>query len=221
MATLQELLVSFGGAGIFFIALLDAALIPLPGGPDVVLIALSHHTHALMPLYVLAAVVGSTIGSLTPYWIGRASGVAALRRFSPERREQALLLLKRYDVWGLILAAVLPPPFPFKIFVISAGIFRMQLWRFILALVIGRGFRFILEGIAAVQYGDQAAQLLKQHYPKIGLGLAAVIIAIFLFNHLRRRRHHQATPSASRAISPTAAPIESEEVKPGDSMPIV
>lgn len=188
LATLQTALISFGSLGIFFIALLDAALIPLPGGPDIVVMSLSHHTHALMPLYVLAAVFGSTIGSLIPYWIGSVSGEAALRKFSPERREQALRLLNRYDVWGLILGAILPPPFPLKIVLISAGVFRMQLWRFILALVIGRGFRFALEGVAAVQYGDQAAQLLKQHYPKIGLGLAAAIIAVLLLNSLLKRR---------------------------------
>ena len=110
------------------------------------------------------------------------------RKFSAERREQALRLLNRYDVWGLILGAVLPPPFPFKIVLISAGVFRMQIWRFIFALIIGRGFRFALEGIAAVQYGDQAAELLKQHYPKIGLGLAAAIIAFLLLNGLLKRR---------------------------------
>jgi membrane protein YqaA with SNARE-associated domain len=188
MATLQAALISFGSLGIFFIAILDAALLPVPGGPDVVVMTLSHHTHALMPLYVLVAVVGSTIGSLVPYWIGSISGEAALRKFSAARREQALRLLNRYDVWGLILGAVLPPPFPFKIVLISAGVFRMQLWRFMLALIIGRGFRFALEGMAAVQYGDQAAQLLKQHYPKIGLGLAAAIIAVLLLNSLLKRR---------------------------------
>jgi len=188
MIKLQAALISFGSLGIFFIAMLDAALLPIPGGPDVLVMSLSHHTHALMPLYVVAAVIGSTIGSLIPYWIGSVSGEAALRKFSAERREQALRLLNRYDMWGLILGAVLPPPFPFKIVLISAGVFRMQIWRFLLALIIGRGFRFALEGIAAVQYGDQAAQLLKQHYPKIGLGVAAAIIVFLVLNSLLKRR---------------------------------
>src|SRR5205807_1015419 len=124
-------------------------------------------------------VVGSTIGSVLPYSLARIGGEAALRKFSAERREQVLRLLNRYDVWALLLAAILPPPFPFKLFVLSAGAFRMRLWRFIFALVVGRGFRFILEGLAAVHYGEQSAELFKQYYPKIGLGVAAAIIAIF------------------------------------------
>jgi len=188
LTSLQALLIGFGSLGIFLIALLDAALIPLPGGPDVVLISLSHHTHALMPLYVIAAVVGSTIGSIILYSVARVSGEAALRKFSAERREQALRLLNRYDVWAMLLAAVLPPPFPFKLFVLSAGAFRMRLWRFIFALLAGRGFRFILEGLAAVRYGEQTTELFKQHYPKIGLGIAAAIVVILLLNNLIKRR---------------------------------
>jgi membrane protein YqaA with SNARE-associated domain len=188
LKSLQVMLVGFGAAGIFIIALLDAALIPLPGGPDAVLILLSHQNHLLMPLGVAAAIIGSTIGSLFPYYVARASGKAALRRFNPERRNQVLHLLQRYDVWALLLAAVLPPPFPFKLFVLSAGVFRMRLWRFICALVVGRGLRFILEGLAAVHYGAQAAELFKQHYPKIGIGVAAAIIAILVVNNLIRRR---------------------------------
>jgi len=188
MKSLQLALITFGGPGIFVIALMDAAFIPLPGGPDAVVISLSHHNHAMMPLYLAAAVVGSTIGSLFLYWVARRGGAAALRKFSAEKRERVQRMLDKYDVWALLLASVLPPPFPFKLFVLSAGAFRMQMGRFIFALVVGRGFRFLLEGLLAVRYGDQATELFKQHYPKIGLGIAAVIIAVFTFNVLLRRR---------------------------------
>lgn len=189
MKGLQAALVSFGALGILGIAFLDAAFIPLPGGPDVVLITLSHHNHAMMPVYVIAAVVGSTLGSFILYWIARKSGDAALRKFSAEKRARVERLLEKYDVWALLIAAVFPPPFPFKLFILSAGAFHMAAWRFILALVIGRGFRFILEGLLAVYYGEQATDMLKQHYPKIGFGIVAAIVLIFLLNLLRRRRH--------------------------------
>ncbi|MCI0387794.1 MAG: VTT domain-containing protein [Acidobacteria bacterium] len=189
MKWLQAVLIGFGALGIFTIALLDAAFIPLPGGPDVVVMTLAHHNHAMTPVYVIAAIIGSTIGSLFLYFIARKGGQAALRKFSSKKRARVEDLINRYDIWALLLAAVLPPPFPFKIFVLSAGAFRMRLWRFITAMVIGRGIRFILEGWMAVNYGEQATDIFKQHYPKIGLGLAAAIVIIFVFNSLLKRRH--------------------------------
>ncbi len=189
MKSLQTSLVGLGALGVFAIALLDAAFIPLPGGPDVVVMALAHHNPAMTPAYVIAAVIGSTIGSLFLYFLALKGGKAALRKFSPQKRARVEDLVNRYDVWAVLLAAVLPPPFPFKLFVLSAGAFRMRLWRFVTAIVIGRGVRFVLEGWLAVQYGEQAVDIFKQHYPKIGLGLAAAIVIIFLFNSLLKRRH--------------------------------
>lgn len=188
LKSLQATLFGLGALGILAIGFIDAASIPLPGGPDVVVMALSHANHSMMPLYVLAAVVGSTAGSLVLYFAARKGGEAVLRKFSPEKRARVEDLLDRYDILAMLLASVLPPPFPFKLFVLSAGAFKMQLWRFVAALVAGRGFRFLLEGWLAVKYGEQATDIFKHHYPKIGLGIAAAIIVIFLFNSLLRRR---------------------------------
>jgi membrane protein YqaA with SNARE-associated domain len=189
MKSLQAALIGLGALGVFAIALMDAALIPLPGGPDVAVMALAHHNHVMAPAYVVAAIAGSTIGSLLLYFIARKGGHAALRKFSPKKRARVEDLINRYDILAMLLAAVMPPPFPFKLFVLSAGAFRMRLWRFIAAMVIGRGVRFTLEGWMAVSYGEQAADIFKQHYPKIGLSLAAAIVIIFLLNNLLKRRH--------------------------------
>ena len=188
LKSLQTTLFGLGALGVLAIGFIDAASIPLPGGPDVVVMALSHANHSMMPLYVLAAVVGSTAGSLVLYFAARKGGEAVLRKFSPEKRARVQDLLDRYDILAMLLASVLPPPFPFKLFVLSAGAFKMQLWRFIAALVAGRGFRFLLEGWLAVKYGEQATDIFKHHYPKIGLGVAAAIVVIYLFNNLLRRR---------------------------------
>jgi membrane protein YqaA with SNARE-associated domain len=189
MKSLQAALIGLGALGVFAIALMDAAFIPLPGGPDVVVMALAHHNHAMAPAYIAAAIAGSTVGSLLLYIIARKGGQAALSKFSPQRRARVEGLINRYDILAMLLAGVAPPPFPFKLFVLSAGAFRMRLWRFIAAMVIGRGVRFALEGWMAVNYGEQAADIFKQHYPKIGLGVAAAIVIIFLLNNLLKRRH--------------------------------
>ena len=188
LKSLQLTLVGFGALGILLIALLDSALIPLPGGPDVVVMTLSHLNNAMMPFYVIAAVIGSTIGCLVPYWIGRKTGEAALRKFGDDKRARVSALIDRYDMWAMLVGAVLPPPFPFKLLLLTAGVFRMNIWRFMIALVVGRAVRFMMEGWMAVRYGDQATAIFKQHYPKIGLGIAALIIVIFIFNILRNRR---------------------------------
>jgi membrane protein YqaA with SNARE-associated domain len=196
LKSIQATLVGLGALGILAIGFLDAALIPLPGGPDIVVMTLSHLNHAMMPVYVLGAVIGSTFGCLIPYWIGYKTGLAALRKFSQDKRAQVSELVARYDLWAMLVGAVLPPPFPFKIFLLTAGVFRMKVWRFLIALAIGRILRFSLEGWMAVQYGDHASIIFKQHYPKIGLGIAAAIILIFIVHTLRNRRQ------SDEALSP-------------------
>jgi len=186
---LKATLIGFGALGIFLIALMDAAFIPMPGGPDVVVISLSIYKPAMMPLYVLAAMVGSTLGSLILYFVALKGGQAALRKFSAEKRAKVQKALDEYDIWAMLVAAVMPPPFPFKLFVLSAGAFRMKLWRFVLAMILGRGFRFVLEGFLAVRYGEQATDILKQHSVKIGLGIGAAIILAFFVKLLLNRRH--------------------------------
>jgi membrane protein YqaA with SNARE-associated domain len=191
LAKVKATLVTFGAFGVFAIALLDASFFPIPGGTDAVVMTLSHLNHAMMPLYVLAAVLGATLGCLFPYWIGYKAGAAALRKFSAEKRARAAALLDRYDTWAMLVGAILPPPFPFKILLLTAGAFRMNVWRFLLALGLGRSLRFGLEGVMAVRYGDQAAQLFKQHYPMIGLSVAAVIIIALVIKTLLKRRQDE------------------------------
>src|SRR5437764_7410166 len=98
-STLQafgERLVTFGPFGLFAISLIDSAGLPLPGGPDAVMILLSARTHALMLLYAIAASTGSTIGCTMMYWVARRAGLMALRKIKPERRERIENLLGRY-----------------------------------------------------------------------------------------------------------------------------
>lgn len=188
LKSLKASLIGLGAIGVLGIALLDAALVPIPGGPDAAVMALSHLNHALMPLYVMAAVLGSTLGCLLPYWIGRKTGEAALRKFSAEKVARVTSLVDRYDFWAMLIGAVLPPPFPFKLFLVTGGVFRMNVWKFLGALAIGRTMRFVLEGWMAVRYGEQAAELFKHHYPKIGLGIAAAVLVVFLLNRLFARK---------------------------------
>jgi membrane protein YqaA with SNARE-associated domain len=182
LEAVKDYLVAFGPFGLFAIALLDSALIPLPGGPDAVMLILSAQSgsYALMALYALAATAGSVIGCLILYYISRRAGRRALEKFPPSKQARVKEWVDRYDVLSVLVASVLPPPFPFKLFVVTAGVFRLSVARFAAAVAAGRAFRFLLEGAVAVRYGAEAKDLLAQNYPAIGLGLAAVLVAAFL-----------------------------------------
>jgi len=189
----RDYLVAFGPAGLFAIALLDSALVPLPGGPDAVMIILSAQagSYALMAFYALAATAGSVIGCVILYYISRRAGRRALEKFSAEKQARVKGWVDRYDVLSVLVASVLPPPFPFKLFVVTAGVFRLSVARFAAAVAAGRAFRFLLEGFLAVRYGEEAKDLLAKNYPAVGLGVAALLVAAFVLRGLLKKREKQ------------------------------
>ena len=188
LESVSQFLLAFGPFGIFAIALLDSALIPLPGGPDAVMILLSAQRPSWMPVYALAATAGSTAGCVILYYISRRAGRRALDRFPPSKQARVKELVDRYDVLSVLVASVLPPPFPFKLFVVTAGVFRLNVVRFAAAVAFGRAFRFLLEGFVAVRYGEQAKEVLAKNYPLIGIGVAVWIVGIFLLRKFLGRR---------------------------------
>ena len=192
MTHVSEYLVTLGPAGLFAVALLDSALVPLPGGPDAVMLVLSTERHAWMPFYALAATAGSVLGCIILYYIARRAGRRALDKFPPSKQARVKELVDRYDVLSVLVASVLPPPFPFKLFVITCGVFRLNVWRFAAAIAAGRAFRFFLEGFVAVEYGEQAESFLARNYPAVGLGLAALIVVFFVLRALLRRGKKEA-----------------------------
>ena len=188
LGRVSEYLVTLGGAGLFAVALLDSVFVPLPGGPDAVMILLATQSPAWMPFYALSATAGSVIGCVILYRISRRAGRRALEKFSESKQERVKDLLDRYDVLAVLVACLLPPPFPFKLFVVSAGVFRLNIWRFIVAIAFGRAARYFLEGFVAVEYGDEAKEILARHTPAVGLGLAALIILFFVVRGFLRKR---------------------------------
>ena len=199
LSQVSQYLVAYGALGLFAIALLDSALIPLPGGPDAVMIVLSAARPAWFPVYAAAATAGSVIGCVVLYYISRRAGRRALERFSANKQARVKELVDRYDVLSVLVASVLPPPFPFKLFVVTAGVFRLSVIRFAVAIAIGRAIRFLLEGYAAARYGERAREILAEYYPSIGIGLAILIIALFVTRGLLKGRKRARAESAASA----------------------
>ena len=192
LTQISQYLVTFGPFGLFAVALLDSALVPLPGGPDAVMILLSTARPSWVLLYAVAATLGSVIGCLILYRLSRRAGGRALARFSARKQARVKELIDRYDVLSVLVASILPPPFPFKLFVITAGVFRLNQWRFALAVAAGRMFRFLLEGYLAARYGERAKDLLAEYYPFVGLGLALLIVLFFVGRNVLKGRSQRA-----------------------------
>jgi membrane protein YqaA with SNARE-associated domain len=184
---LKNGLVALGPFGAFLIALLDS-FIPIPGGTDLAVIALSARDPGLAPVTVLAAVAGSVVGSTIVYMGARKAGKAALSRIKPERRERVENLLGRYDVAAVAVAALLPPPFPFKVFNLSAGVFKLKVARFVLAVVIGRFVRFAVEAALAIRYGEAALEMIKRHGLVVLGVVAALGVAFWAWRTVAARR---------------------------------
>ncbi|HEY9284111.1 MAG TPA: VTT domain-containing protein [Pyrinomonadaceae bacterium] len=188
LESVSEYLGAFGAAGLFAVALLDSSLVPMPGGADALTILLAGRYPERWPLYAAAAALGSTAGCVVLYYISRRAGRGALSRFGERRQRRVKELIDRYDVLTVLVASVLPPPFPFKLFVISAGVFRFPVVRFAVAIAAGRAFRFGLEAYLAANYGEQAKELFARYYPYIGLGVAALVVVFVVVRNLSKRR---------------------------------
>lgn len=187
LARLSEYLITFGAFGLFVVALLDSTFVPLPSSVDALMLILSTAHPRWMPVYALMATAGSALGCFILYHISRRAGSRALRRFSERKQKRVKQLIDRYDMFAVLAATLLPPPFPFKLFVISAGVFGFSIVRFMIAIIVGRAFRFLLEGFLAVRYGQEAATILARYYPWIGLGLVVGLVLFVLFTRVFRR----------------------------------
>ena len=192
LGRVSEYLVTFGAFGLFTVALLDSTFVPLPSSADALMILLSTTHPSWMLLYAFMATAGSAIGCWILYLISRRAGARALNRFSERKQARVKYWIERYDAIAVLVATLLPPPFPFKLFVVTAGVFRFSLLRFMLAITAGRAFRFLLEGYLAVKYGAQAKEILAKYYPWIGLSLVAAILLFVVVKRVLRRNHADA-----------------------------
>jgi membrane protein YqaA with SNARE-associated domain len=167
--------------GLGALAFVDASSIAVPMDPLVAsyVWANKHDFY----LYVLIAALGSAVGSLVPFFLGRAGGeLFLLKRINRERFEQLRDRFERQEFLALLLPAMLPPPTPFKLFVFAAGVFEMRTLSFLLAVFLGRLLRFGITAILVVKYGPQIVHVLghemHQHLT-ITLIVFAIVVAGF------------------------------------------
>jgi membrane protein YqaA with SNARE-associated domain len=181
---LQGIVASTGGLGLFLIAFLDSSVLTFPVVNDLLVINLSMQYPARMPYYAAMATLGSVGGCLLLYYIARRGGEAMFRKTAGPRAERIHSWTKRNGLVGILVTALLPPPTPFKVFVIAAGALEMPVGTFTLGLTLARGFRFFAEGLLAVKYGDRGTQFLLTHKFQVSGIALAVVLGLYVASRL-------------------------------------
>jgi membrane protein YqaA with SNARE-associated domain len=184
---LQAIVASAGGLGLFLIAFLDSSVLTFPVINDLLLIDLSVRYPARMPYYAAMATLGSVGGCLLLYYLARKGGEAMFHKYAGPRAKQIRAWINRNGFVSILVTALLPPPTPFKIFVIAAGALEMPVGTFVLGLLAARGFRFFAEGFLAVKYGDQASGFLLTHKLEVAAITLGVVFCLYLASRLALR----------------------------------
>lgn len=185
--TLRQWALGVGGPGLFFIALLDSSFLSFPQVTDALVLLQSAHHPSRLVFYAGAATLGSLLGCLLLFRVGRAGGDVFLRRrFAARHVDRAVRFHRRFGIFAILLPALLPPPAPLKLFVLLAGAAGMNPLTFATGIGIGRGVRYFGQAWLAARYGDRAGAWLAQYGPAAAAGLAAAIAVAGIVWWMRR-----------------------------------
>lgn len=187
LAVLKPL--GFWGLGV--IALLDSSSIPVP--MDVIVAGYAWSDRSRVVLYVLAAAIGSTIGGLVPFFLGRAGGeLFLLKRVDRARYERLRDRFERQEFLALLVPSMMPPPTPWKLFVFGAGVFEMKTPAFMLAVFVGRVIRFSVLSFLTIRYGPEMVHVLsdaaRRHLAVLLMALGVVIVVVVVVGVRKMRR---------------------------------
>jgi membrane protein YqaA with SNARE-associated domain len=189
-------------AGVVVLAFLDSTLFfSLPLGIDAAVIFLAAREGRWAWIVPLLATAGSIAGAAITFWMGRKLGEKGLERHVSARRLDRVR--KRVRESGAIALAVLdliPPPFPFTLFVLAAGALEVDPWTFFITLASCRLVRFGGETLLAVFYGPRIlAWLQSDILNDIVGGIIVLALVASLLSVVRLLR--PARPASRRAAT--------------------
>jgi membrane protein YqaA with SNARE-associated domain len=182
---------TLGAPGLFLISFLDSSILTFPIINDLLLIQLSMQRPAWMPLYASMAALGSLLGCVVLFLLARKVEEAAFHRKVGARGHAIRHWVQRNGFGGMLVAAMLPPPTPFKFFVLAAGVFEVPLVSFASAIGLARLIRYFGVGYLAVRYGANALPYLNQHKLKVALIVVVFVAVSYAVSRvvLRERKH--------------------------------
>jgi membrane protein YqaA with SNARE-associated domain len=185
---LQHLVATLGGVGLFAVAFLDSSVLSFPVVTDLLVIEESVQNHARMPYYAAMATIGSLAGCIWLYLIAKKGGEAMYRRHAGEWAESIRGWVSRNAFLSAFVPSLLPPPLPFKAFILAEGVFQVPLRTFVIALLLGRGLRYFAEGFLAVRYGDEATVFLLEHGRVAGLVTVGVVLVLYFIARIFKQQ---------------------------------
>jgi membrane protein YqaA with SNARE-associated domain len=178
----QQMAEQWGAAGLAAVAFVDSSFLTLPEVADILVIMFTIKNPDLWWWYGLATTAGSIAGCLALYFVARTGGHALVRRGIHERHiDRVMEWFRKYGAPVLLLPSMLPPPMPFKLFVLMAGLSDLRVTSFALAIAVGRGVRYVGEAWLARQYGEAAITYLERNafdlvVPIVGILIVAAAI---------------------------------------------
>ena len=197
IAKLGQILALYGGWGLLGISFLDSSFVPLPGLNDLVLIHLSAQNPARAAFYASASTLGSVAGSYVMYFLARGGAKLLEKRQASPVVQRARAWLERNDFASLLVASLLPPPSPYKFFLLAAGALRINALRFGTALMVGRGLRFAAAAYLGARHGLQAEAYLKGNIVWVSLLVAFLVI---VWTMIYRKLSTRAVPNPSNQV---------------------
>jgi membrane protein YqaA with SNARE-associated domain len=184
---LLPVLLKWGIWGVGAVALLDSSSIPVPMDAILALYIWNDKRHFW--LYCLVAAVGSAIGGLLPYGLGRAGGeLFLLKRVDRAKFERIRDRFARQEFLAVMIPSMMPPPAPWKMFIFASGVFEMRVPSFMLAVFTGRMLRWLILSLLVLKLGPGAVDLVAHHAVGLVLIVGAVAALGFLWWWLRRKR---------------------------------
>jgi membrane protein DedA with SNARE-associated domain len=197
-----------GWFGMFLVAVADSSFVSLPEVSDLLIVTAAAKEPGIAWEFVLATALGSLVGCLLLYEVGRRGGERLATRFvSAQKLRKAEMLLGRYGAFAIAIPALAPPPMPFKGFVLAAGIFAMPRAQFMATVFFARSLRYVAWALLGAAYGDEAIFWVKdldvwvKNHLVIVAGVFVLLVVGFV---LWWRSHHLPHPEAPAPPDSTA-----------------
>lgn len=188
--------IGLGAPGLFLISFLDSSVLSFPVINDLLLIELSIQRPARMPLYASMATLGSVLGCVLLFFIAEKGGEALFHKHAGKRAQAIHNWVVHNGFAGMLVAALLPPPTPFKIFVVAAGVFEVPLFSFTSAVTLARLLRYFVIGYLAIRFGKGAMSYLKDHWFIVTMVAIAVVLVSYGLSRLILR--HRPGPELNK-----------------------